>query len=301
MHHTGQLIQAGLHPDHSRSHDHQTTASSKPAHGAPTSFDHLIEKMSKLSADSQCSGLQLPYVGPRTKLQFLECFCEIFKCKYSKTESERDNLSKALGTLHNTQQEAAAMKTTLQELKQEHEKASRLSKELMTDLTAKSCQVERLKALLGHGSSVLSAMQMVSEQERQLLENEEDDDELLTVFMDRRSSRLEAKLLRAKEQLATAEREEREAKQAMTNTKEQVRRKTTLTMQHVTLLVCSLQALHWQSKMDRNTIDQIKSLNNPPRLVGTIMELMLTLLKQYGSSEQTATSDDSLTSTPGML
>lgn len=33
------------------------------------------------------------------------------------------------------------------------------------------------------------------------------------------------------------------------------------------------------SKIDRNTIDQIKSLNNPPLLVGTIVELMLRLLQ----------------------
>ena len=39
-----------------------------------------------------------------------------------------------------------------------------------------------------------------------------------------------------------------------------------------------LQALQWQSKIDRNTIDQIKSLINPPALVGVIMEMMLTLL-----------------------
>ena len=45
-----------------------------------------------------------------------------------------------------------------------------------------------------------------------------------------------------------------------------------------------MQALYWQNKIDRNTIDQLKYLNNPPALVGVVLELMLTLLKNYGSS-----------------
>lgn len=52
-------------------------------------------------------------------------------------------------------------------------------------------------------------------------------------------------------------------------------------------------------------IDQIKSLNNPPRLVGTIMELMFTLLHQYGTGTEQETGvtpggTSSLTSTPGI-
>lgn len=42
-----------------------------------------------------------------------------------------------------------------------------------------------------------------------------------------------------------------------------------------------------ESKIDRNTIDQIKSLINPPALVGVIMEMMLTLLHHNSSSDAT--------------
>ena len=130
--------------------------------------------------------------------------------------------SKALETLHNTQQEVDTMKNTLSELKKCHEEASKLSATLLSNLTSKSCQLERLKALLGHGSSVLSAMQVVGEQQRLLAENEDDDEELLAVFVDRQSSRLELLLHRAREQLVVAEREERETKLAMNKTKEEV-------------------------------------------------------------------------------
>ena len=116
------------------------------------------------------------------------------------------------------------MKTTFSELKHKLEAAGKLSSALLSELTSKSCQLERLKALLGQGSSVLSAMQMVSEQERLLAENEDDDEELLAVFVDRRSSRLELLLHRAREQVVAAEEEEREAKLAMDRAKEQVHR-----------------------------------------------------------------------------
>ena len=58
-----------------------------------------------------------------------------------------------------------------------------------------------------------------------MVDNEEDDEELLAVFMeglDMKSSRLELMLQRAQEQLTAAELEEREARQRMTKAKEQV-------------------------------------------------------------------------------
>ena len=180
-------------------------------------------------------------------------------------------MTKALETLWKTHEEAEQMEETLKELRQKHENAGKSSSNLLSQLTAKSCQLERLKALLGNGSSVLSAIQMVREQERLLVENEDDDEELLAVFMDRKSSRLEALLQKAKEQLQRTEAEEKEAKKYMLSAKEK--------------------AIQCQNKIDRNTIDQIKNLNNPPYLVGTIMELMLTLLWQHGQSQEASTGD----------
>ena len=51
---------------------------------------------------------------------------------------------------------------------------------------------------------------------------------------------------------------------------------------HVCILSPVSQARYWQQRIDRNTIDQIKNLPNPPALVGMVMELMLSLLKRYG-------------------
>ena len=214
-----------------------------------------------VSGNDVTEKLKLPYLGPRTYQQLMECFCEIYKKKNSEAKERRENLTQALETLQRTLEEAEQMKSTLKNLRQKHESASKLSSNLLTKLTAKSCQLERLKALLGHGSSVLSAIQMVREQERLLMENEDGDEELLAVFMDRRSSRSETLLQMAKEQVQRAEVEEKETKRCMLSAKDK--------------------AIQCQNKIDRNTIDQIKNLNNPPFLVGIIMELMLTLLWQH--------------------
>ena len=286
---TSQLYQAGLQPGHLEQDQHSsetlTNVSSLPSvtlsppqynepssttsghWDPPSSMDYLMEKVLDLdrvvSGNDITENLKLPYLGPRTYQQFMECFCEMFKKKSSEAKEERENLTQTLETLQKTLEEADLMKTTLKELRQKHENAGKLSSSLLSELTAKSCQLERFKALFGNGSSVLSAIQMVREQERLLVENEDDDEELLAVFMDRKSSRLETLLQKAKEQFQRAEAEEKEAKRYMLSAKDK--------------------AIHWQNKIDRNTIDQIKNLHNPPHLVGTIMELMLTLLWQHGS------------------
>ncbi len=277
--HTGQQPAHTLHTQHTRPHGLAPTQTITQALGhtknkePPSSFDCLFEKVLELLENT--AG-QFPYIGPAKHMEFLECFCDIFSMKESDVSRDKANLTAGLETISNTQQQVEIMKETVKELKKRHEEATHSSANLLQELTAISCQLERLKALLGHGSSVLSAMQMVGEQERILAENEDDDVELLALFGDRRSTRYDALLQKLREQLSAAETEELAAKQRMLKSKER--------------------ALHWQGKIDRNTIDQIKSLNNPPRLVGTIMELMFTLLRQYGEQD-----GDSTQSTPGHM
>ena len=293
---TSQLRQAGLQPDLlsrdtticNDNKSYFSTITSNDQHGsvyqdAPSSMQYLMEKVLDLDCiindNDNSAKLKLPYLGPRTYLQFMECFSEIFNKKNAEAKQERENLKKALETLQKTFEEAEQMKKTLKELRQKHDNAGKLSNTLLVQLTAKSCQVERLKALLGQGSSVLSAIQIVREQERLLAENEDDDEELLAVSMDRKTSRLETLLQKARDHFQTAEAEEKYAKKYM--------------------LMAKSKAVQWQNKIDRNTIDQIKTLNNPPYLVGTIMELMLTLLWQYGTNGQEGSPNDSTNGTPG--
>lgn len=297
MQETQQLRQAGMQPGHVIKHPPCNSESPKTADNVapespgvresadqPSSYDILIEKMMRINNSlTATQDICLPYIGPRTYQQFLECFCEIFLEKQTEAVTDQENLSRAVATLRSTQEHTEEMRSALKELRHRHSEASRLSEKLLNSLTLKSCQLEKLKAHMGQSSSVLNAMQMVSEQERQLVENDEDDEELLTLFLDKQTTRLEALFVKAKEHLRVAEQEESETKRAMMKSKEA--------------------ALRWQAKIDRNSIDQIKSLNSPPQLVGTIMELMLTLLKQHGAEPHagSASEGSSSSTTPGHI
>lgn len=66
---------------------------------------------------------------------------------------------------------------------------------------------------------------MLQEQERKLLVEDNDDDYLLSLVQDstgRRNSKFEHSILKAKEELAAAEEQERIAKESLAKAKEQV-------------------------------------------------------------------------------
>ena len=133
--------------------------------------------------------------------------------------------SQALETLDNIRLSISEMQMSLDSLRQELRKISSHSDHLLREATSKSCQVERTRAFLGQGGTVLSAMRMVAEQKQLLSENEEDDHELLAMFFDqmpRKGSHIDSLIQKAQERLDQAEREEQEALKAMAATKEQV-------------------------------------------------------------------------------
>ena len=111
-------------------------------------MDYLMEGVLDLdrvvSGNDVTENLKLPYLGPRTYQQFMECFYEIFKKKSSQAKEEKESLMKALATLQRTFEEAEQMKETLKELRQKHENAGKSSSSLLSQLTTKSCQLERL-------------------------------------------------------------------------------------------------------------------------------------------------------------
>ena len=113
----------------------------------------------------------------------------------------------------------------MESLKQKLKVTSAQSSKLLTELVAKSCHLERLKAKQTETGAVWNAMKMVADQIERA-ESEEDDRELLAALSDRmprRGSRVEAMLQKTKEQLEVAEREEGAMRLAMTKAKEEVR------------------------------------------------------------------------------
>ena len=133
--------------------------------------------------------------------------------------------SHALSTLESVAVSVKDMESSLDSFRHQLSVTSQQSSSLLRQLIATSCQLERARALCGPGGVVLSAMRMVSEQKRQMSENEENDYELLSVFYDRlpqKSSRIDAMMEKARQELIEAENEEKLTKDAMMKTKEQV-------------------------------------------------------------------------------
>ena len=137
-----------------------------------------------------------------------------------------------MNTLQNIEDSVKEMQSLLDNLKKKLSETSRHSSDLMKQVTQKSCQLERVKAMLEQSGPVFSAMKMVSEQRQLISENEDDDRELLAVFYDRlscKSSRIDALISRTTAQLKKAEKEEKETHKAMITSKEQVRERESYT------------------------------------------------------------------------
>lgn len=245
------LIQAGVYP-----HSVSTPLDSDDNTRQPLSVEYLVEKMfvdrefrhqrhlHRLHGQpSEMQGLPLLYVGPRTLASFVECLGKIFQEKNSQVAAERAILryvcvcvlmnllisfsspySHALQTLAATKSTVLETEEVLESLKQKLRVTNSESSKLLTELVAKSCQLERLQARKTENGAVWNAMKMVADQIERA-ENEEDDRELLAALserMPRRGSRVDSMLQRTKEQLEVAEKEETSSRIAMNKAKEEV-------------------------------------------------------------------------------
>ena len=242
--------------------------------GPITAADSLMEKCYLLNRKqamgiSRTEDICLPYVGPCTMDQFTECICRLYAQKSQDSSQKKAQLTNALNALEKISKDVASLKQALDEMRASCKEAAKRSDSLMETLSSKTCELEVLRARLGQESSVLSAMRMVADQERGLMEYE-DDEALLEILVNksgRRSSRLDTLIHRTQEQLEEALQEEAELSADVFKLKEN--------------------AKGLLGKIDRNTVEQVKSLNNPPVLVGVAMELITRLLQPQSSDSRT--------------
>ena len=230
----------------------------------------LMEKcylLNKKQAESflTAEDLHLPYVGPCSMKVFTECICKLYVQKSQDSSVKKNQLTNALDALEKISKDVESLKQALDEIRANCKEAGKKSGSLMDALSRKTCELEVLRARQGQESSVLSAMRMVADQERGLMEYEDDEAllELLVNDSGRRSSRLDTLLQRTREQLEEALQEEAELSAEVSKLKEGVK----------DLL----------SKIDRNTVEQVKTLNNPPVLVGVAMDMIIRLLQPQTS------------------
>ena len=103
MQETGQLVRTGIHPT-GLDPEIQTTPSGSGApfitytsaipDAMPSGTECLIEKVAQLAkeVDGVVNRLAVPYVGPRTFLRFIECFCEFFKRRKAEIQATKNAL-----------------------------------------------------------------------------------------------------------------------------------------------------------------------------------------------------------------
>ena len=154
-----------------------------------------------------------------------------------------------------------------------------------------------MKALLRGGGSVMNAITLTSEQERAMVEGHKDEGELLASllggWLGKKGSRLELQLETARERERAIGEEEREAREATITARDEVESEE---VQKETEELFILQVQHYEERIDRNMVDQIKSLPSPPAVVCTVMQVMLALLNEPRPRERGEVSDESLRS-----
>ncbi|CAI8014948.1 hypothetical protein GBAR_LOCUS9310 [Geodia barretti] len=240
-----------------------TTGQSSADPSSLTSFQLLMERVvgieRELGGHNSNTGFagefSTPYIGPLTFRSLLENFCGIYSVK--KLSQEESGAAEEGPPVAGEDRERGGEDERISSNQQkEHTTVCQQCSQLLEKLTGKSCQVERVRALLSGSGSVMSAIQLTAEEEKAMAEDCEDEDEFLANLLGsclrKKGSRLELQLAMARERERDAQREEEEARKAMIAARDEVQ--------------------YCEERINRNTVDQIKSLPSPPAVVCTVMQ-----------------------------
>ena len=196
----------------------------------------------------------------------MNSFWYFFTTKAKQCEHDIIRLRKVLETLSKTREGARQMKAYIKDLKQRCKQAEIDSEESLKILIEKTTAVEKLKAKLGLGGSLATLMQMqrdidisadTSLTDEKLLNNAEVD-EYDVEFNRMRDESEKSKMAKMNEDLEKAKHLVEECKKALVEKKRQVD--------------------VWKYRVDRSCIERIRAFQNPPALIGQIMEMIMILI-----------------------
>ncbi|XP_023932047.1 dynein heavy chain 5, axonemal-like isoform X1 [Lingula anatina] len=206
------------------------------------------------------------FIGPTTYRRLMDCFKHIYSTKCKQRTETVSQLKRVLYTLDITREDGKIMKEAIKNIKEKYENAKIRTSNLLRSLTLKATVLEKLKARIGMATSLSAFLQLneVSsdeEDEEELLQKEEYDD--YDKEFDRlRETKLKTRQVKAVEELAAAKKKVEEWRKNLEYAKEQV--------------------LHWKGKVDRSCIERLRAFQNPPMLVGHVMEMVMTLIGKRG-------------------
>jgi dynein heavy chain len=197
----------------------------------------------------------------------MNSFWYFFTTKAKQCEQDIIRLNKVLETLNKTREGATQMRSYIKDLRVRCKQAEKDSEDSLKVLIEKTTAVERLKAQLGMGGSLAALMQMQEDTEittKNLFEDSKllhfggDDDDYDKEFNRMREESFKNKQAKMAEEFEKAKLIVEESKKIIVEKRKQVE--------------------HWRNKVDRACIEKIRAFQNPPVLIGQIMEMVLIII-----------------------
>lgn len=196
----------------------------------------------------------------------MNSFWYFFTTKAKQCENDIIRLRKVLETLNKTREGAKQMKAYIKDLRIRCKQAEIDSEDSLKVLIDKTTSVEKLKAKLGLGGSLATLMQMqrdidISADDSLIDEkllNSNETDEFDIEFNRMRDESEKSKMAKMNEDFDKAKIQVEECKKALVEKKRQVD--------------------VWKNRVDRACIERIRAFQNPPALIGQIMEMIMILI-----------------------
>ncbi len=228
----------------------------------------------------------------------MNSFWYFFTTKAKQCENDIIRLRKVLETLHKTREGTKEMKVYIKDLRQRCKQAEIDSEVALKILIEKTTSVEKLKAKLGLGGSLATLMQMQEDNENNSRSTA--DDRLLLngklFFLNIKLNKLLLKTEFLTEELDDYDKEfikmkedGQKSKQAKMN--EEFERTTHVIEDCKRLLLERRKAIeNWKNKIDKGCIERIRTFQNPPVLLGQILDMTVTLIGKKKFPELTSSS-----------
>ncbi|XP_078503742.1 dynein axonemal heavy chain 5-like [Lissotriton helveticus] len=204
------------------------------------------------------------FLGPGTLYSFLDRFKYIYRKKQAEQEETERGLKKVLETLAQTRIDAKVTQKKISIISQEHEESKVTVSTTFNQLIAKASSLERLKAELGIGGEILQVFLAQNESEseddedgKELLK-EDDSDEYDEAFWNMKAASNVSQIHEITQKIEKVKCELEEVRSNLKHVKNQV--------------------MHWCSKVDKGCIERLLRCQNPPYLVGQVLEMVLVMV-----------------------
>ncbi|KAJ1151043.1 hypothetical protein NDU88_003830 [Pleurodeles waltl] len=204
------------------------------------------------------------FMGPGTLYSFLDRFKYIYLKKQAEQEETERGLKNVLETLAQTRIDAKATQAKINIISQEHEESKVTVSATFNQLIAKASSLERLKAELGIGGEILQVFLAQNESDS---EDDEDGKELLKedeldeydeAFWNMKAASNVSQIHEITQKIEKVQSELEEVRSSLKHVKNQV--------------------MHWCSKVDKGCMERLLRCQNPPYLVGQVLEMVLVMV-----------------------